>query len=737
MVAGPANQPQRPNMTVTTRLLNFSGKRSLPVIRQAEAAECGLACIAMIACYYGHKTNLNSLRMRHSISLKGSTLNGLIATAQRMAMSSRALRVELDCIDQLQTPCILHWNMNHFVVLKTVNGGRYVVHDPALGEQRYTRDEVSAKFTGIALELQPNADFVQREDRKSMRLTDMFGKVTGLKRVLAQTLVLSLIVQLFVLAAPFYMQLVVDEVLAKFDTDLLVVLALGFGILMLIKEAAMALRGYVILYISNMLGYQMVSNLFRHLLRLPLHWFEKRHVGDILSRFSSTRPIRDLFTEGLVAVFIDGLMAISTLILIFAYSTVLGTVVLGASALYLLLRLTLYQPLKQRIEEQIVATAHEQSVFIESVRGIQSIKVFGHEAERQSCWQNKYADVINSSVKVGKLKIGFNAANGLLFGIENIAVIYLGATMVVHGSLTVGMLFAFMAYKREFVEKMSMLVERLIEFRLLGLHLERIADIGLTPPECDDQRNESLVALTNDHGNRRGGIAIDGVSFRYGEGEPLVLNDVSLDIRPGEMIALVGTSGGGKSTLLKILLGLFEPEAGVVKYAGVPLARFGHAEYRRRIGTVLQDDALLAGSIADNIAFFDADPDLLKIKRCAENAMIHADIIAMPMGYDSLAGDMGDTLSAGQRQRVLLARALYREPEILILDEGTANLDVATEARVIKMLGQLEMTRICVAHRQAMILASDRIILLQGGTLQELDKEQILATTGQRQAVSG
>ncbi len=724
-------------MTAATLLLNFSGKRSLPVIRQAEAAECALACIAMIASYHGFKTNLNSLRMRHSVSLKGSTLQGLITMAEVMGMSSRALRVELESVDRLKTPCVLHWNMNHFVVLKSVTRGRYVIHDPALGEQRYTRNEISAKFTGIALELQPNSDFVRREDRKSMRLTDMFGKVTGLKRVLAQTLLLSIIVQLFVLAAPFYMQLVVDEVLTKYDTDLLVVLALGFGILLLIKEAASALRGYVILYISNMLGYQMVSNLFRHLLRLPLQWYEKRHVGDILSRFSSTRPIRDLFTEGLVAVFIDGLMAVSTLILIFVYSTVLGIVVLGASGLYLVLRLTLYQPLRQRIEEQIAASAHEQSVFIESVRGIQSIKIFGHEAERQSHWQNKYADVINSSVKVGKLKIGFNAANGLLFGLENTAVIYLGATMVVDGLLTVGMLFAFMAYKREFVEKISMLVERLIEFRLLGLHLERIADIGLALPECGVQRGEPSIALASHQSDPCGEIIVDHVSFRYGEGESRVLNDVSLAINSGEMISIVGTSGGGKSTLMKLLLGLFEPEAGVVKFAGFPLARFGHAEYRRRIGTVMQDDTLLAGSVADNIAFFDSDPDLQKVKNCAEAAMIHTDIAAMPMGYNSLVGDMGGTLSAGQRQRVLLARALYREPEILLLDEGTANLDSAIEASIISMLENLKMTRICVAHREAMIMASDRIVLLQGGTLHELDKKQMFATSGRRQVVSG
>ncbi len=706
------------------------------MIRQAEEAECGLACLAMIASYFGYETNLNNLRLRHSVSLKGSTLQGLIVTARRMNMSSRPLRLDIKSLKKLQLPCVLHWNMSHFVVLKSVKGDQITVYDPALGKRQYTRAQVSEKFTGIALELSPSANFKQRKEQRKMRLTDVVGRIAGLNGILIQTLLLSFVIQLFVLAAPFYMQLVVDEVLAKSDTDLLLVLALGFGMLMLINEAATLLRSYVILHISSSLSYQVVANLFGHLIRLPLQWYEKRHVGDILSRFSSTGPIHELFAQGLVAAFIDGLMAVSTLILIFVYSRVLGLVVIVVSVLYLVLRMIFYQPLRAGNEDKMVAAAQEQSMFIESIRGIQSIKVFGHEAERQSRWQNKYADVINSSVKVGKLEIGFNAANGLLFGLENTVVVYLGALLVVDGSLTIGMLFAFMAYKRQFVSKISMLIERLIEFRLLGLHLERIADIGLAVPEKGTGGSESVEVIgIND--SKDSAIDIDNVSFRYGEGESLILNGVSLTIKPGEMISLVGTSGGGKTTLLKLLLGLFEPETGRIRYGGLPLGRYGLSEYRRKIGTVMQDDALLAGSIADNISFFEAQPDFEKVRRCAEDAVIHADILAMPMGYNSLVGEMGSVLSSGQRQRVLLARALYRDPEILVLDEGTANLDSTTEANVVRMLEQLGTTRICVAHREAMIMASDRVILVQSGTLHELDKDQMFAAqSGQRQGIA-
>lgn len=697
-------------------LLNFRGARRLPVIRQSEATECGLACLAMIAAYHGHRIDLGSLRLRHPVSLLGANLKTLIATAQDLGLTSRPLRVELGAVTRLQTPCILHWNLNHFVVLKSVARNSYKIHDPARGERRCSRTEVSSAFTGVALELQPGAGFRRADERLQMRLTDMWSRITGLGQALAQMLALSVIMQLFVLVAPFYMQLVVDEVLTRYDTELLAILALGFCLFMLIDVAATALRSYVILTIGNLLGFQMVSNLLRHLLRLPLQWYEKRHVGDILSRFSSTRPIRDLFTEGLVATVIDGAMAISTLVLIFVYSQLLGFVIVAAVMSYLALRASLYRPLRRRLEDQLVARAEEQSTFIESIRGIQSIRIFGHEALRHSIWQNRHADVINSGVRIGKLQIGFEAANRLLFGLENTLVVYLGALAIIEGTMTIGMLFAFMAYKRQFVDKASTLVERLIELRLLGLHLERIADIGLARPEDAHTRAPIVTPAAAE----RGRIEIRDVSFRYSAHEPWIIRHASLTIRQGEMISIAGPSGAGKTTLMKLLLGLFECTRGDITYEGQPLPQLGYRAFRRCIGTVMQDDALFAGSIAENISFFDLQPDLEKIRSCAEMAAIHADITAMPMGYDSLVGDMGDALSAGQRQRVLLARALYREPDILILDEGTANLDATTETAVVQMLRDLPATRLCVAHRQRLLRASGRVVALRDGGLYEL-----------------
>ncbi len=704
--------------------LNFSGGRRLPVIRQTEAAECGLACLAMIAGYHGFEVDLNTLRRRFPVSLKGASLRSLMTTADHLGLAARPLRAELAALGRIRLPALLHWDMNHFVVLKAVRGDRVEIHDPAGGVRRLRLEEVSPHFTGIVLELTPTAAFERADVRERMRLGDLWSRSRGLGRAIAQTLVLSVFLQLVVLATPFYIQLTVDEVLTKFDTSLLAVLALGFGLLVLFNAAAGALRQYVILYVGNQLGFQMVVNLFRHLLSLPLPWFEKRHIGDVVSRFTSTKPIRDLFTEGLVAALIDGAMAVGTLVLIFLYSALLGAVVIAALVVYLLLRLALYRAFRVRNEDQIVTMAKEQSTFMESVRGIQSVKLFGRESERLALWQNRFADSINSVVRLGRLKIGFDGANTLLFGLENVLVIYLGARLVLAGDLSIGMLFAFMAYKQQFVDKASGLVERLIEFRLLDLHLERLADIGLAEPE-PGLAAASFASAGASSRPLEGALALEGLSFRYAESEPWVLKDVSLHLRRGEFVVFVGPSGGGKTTLMKLMLGLFEPVEGQILIDGRPLDQFGRRAYRAQIGAVMQEDALLSGSIADNIAFFDPEIDMERVRACARAAEVDAEIVAMPMGYDSLIGDMGTVLSGGQKQRVLLARALYREPRMLFLDEGTANLDAAAEARILERLQAMDITRITVAHRETMMAHADRVFLVRNGRVEEVERRSI------------
>nr|MDC2856459.1 ABC transporter transmembrane domain-containing protein [Ningiella sp. W23] len=468
-------------------LLKFSGTKRLPVILQTEAAECGLASIAMVAAYYGYKTDLTSLRQEHEISLKGANLEELMQIADKLKLSTRALRLDLEHLSQLKTPCILHWDMNHFVVLKKVNKKSIEIHDPGLGERKYTMEEFSKHFTGVALELSPTEEFKSEDSRVNLKLSDFWSKVTGLKSTLGKVFVLSLLLQAFAIASPYYMQLVVDEVILSYDQNLLAILAIGFGLLMAIEMVTGAVRSVLLLHFGNLMSIQLGANLFHHLVRLPLQYFEKRHIGDVVSRFGSLQQVKELLTKGVIEAVIDGVMAIATLIMIFLYSPKLSVIVLIAIAIYAVFRIAMYRPLRQMSEEVIVNQAKEQSNFMETVRGIQTIKLFGREVQRQSVWHNKYADSLNSGIRVGHLNIGYEAFNKVIFGLENVLVIYFAAMLVMEGDLTVGMLFAFMAYKRQFVEKMASLIEKIIEFKMLSLHFNRLADISLTEKEQDIQ----------------------------------------------------------------------------------------------------------------------------------------------------------------------------------------------------------------------------------------------------------
>jgi ATP-binding cassette subfamily B protein RaxB len=685
-------------------LLNFGGGGHLPVVQQTEAAECGLACLAMISSYHGHRIDLNTLRRRYPVSLKGVTLRGLIQVASQMHFACRPVRFELDQLRQLHLPAIAHWDMNHFLVLKSVTRRGIVVHDPAAGERFFSIAEASKHLTGVALELSPSEGFLSKDERARLPFSTFWMQLRGSTHALIQILILSIILEAFVIASPFYLQLTVDEVIARGDADLLTVLAVGFGLLTTIKVASSAIRSLIILIVQNVLHFQIGARLFHHLLRLPIAYFEKRHIGDILSRFTSIEPIRSALAEGMMAATIDGLMAVATLAMIFLYSTQLALVVLTAFALYAGLRLGLYRLFRKRSLTAIETKAQENSTFIETMRAVQSLKIFNRESDRETQWLNRYADVVSANVRLGRTRIAFTTINDALFGLENILTIYLAARLALSNSLTIGMIFAFMSYKQHFTEKAVQLVEKGLDFRILELHLERLADIALSPLE---RGHDQLLAYTR---QIRGGIELRNVSFQYAETEPLVLEDISFIVEPGEFVTIMGPSGGGKTTLIKIMLGLLEATRGEVLIDGMPLPTMGPRAYREQVGAVMQEDQLLSGSIADNICFFDPSFDRERMMQCAQLAGIHDEIMAMPMSYNSLIGDMGSSLSGGQKQRVMLARALYRQPQILFLDEGTAHLDVENEKHINDSLKALNMTRISVAHRPEISSGADRIL---------------------------
>lgn len=687
----------------------------MQIIYQSEAAECGLACLAMVAAAYGYNIDMASLRQRYPLSLKGANLQQIMQLADELGLAGRALRLEPEEFAQLKLPCILHWQMNHFVVLVKVKARVIQIIDPAFGKRALSYAEIDPSFTGIALELSPTATFKPQDQRQSLSLSQFWSSASGLWPALVRILLMSLVLQFFLLVAPYYMQLVVDEVLVSRDLDLLHVLAAGFGLLLLLQVLTNILRSWLVLHLGSVLNLQLATNLFRHLLHLPLSFFEKRHMGDIVSRFGSLQQLRELLTNSLIEALIDGLMALAVLVLLFVYQPALATVVLCAVLLYALLRLVFYAPLKQCTEQSIVAQAKEQSGFMESVRAIQSLQLFSKQSQRLSLWQNQYSTAVDQQFRLGRWQLSLQAVHQLLFGLEHIVVIYLAALAVLDQTFSVGMLFAFASYKSQFTQRAAAFIDRWIEFRMLELHLQRLADIALTQTEQSGEHQPYLPL--------QGHIELRDLSFRQGDQEPWLFQQLNFKLSPGESVAIVGPSGVGKTSLLKIMTGLVSVQHGKVLIDGMELTSFGLQHYRSQIATVMQNDQLLSGSVIENISFFSSSPDLQYVMHCAELAALHQDIVAMPMGYNTLIGDMGSVLSGGQKQRLLIARALYHNPKVLVLDEATSHLDVMLEARVNQAIRQLHISRIIVAHRPDTILSADRILLLQHGQLTEITRE--------------
>lgn len=682
----------------------FNDKKSVPLILQHEIAECALACVAMISSYYGREINMFYMRDRFNVSTHGMNVSDIVYIAGDLGLTTRALRCELKELPHLKLPCILHWDMCHFVVLTKVIAKKIVINNPAIGVQVLSIKECGCHFTGVALELKPRVNFEVRKDKTVLKIKNLWGEITDFKLTLISIVLLSLVYQLTSLSMPYYMQWIVDDVLINNDTQLLLVIAIGFIIIAIINFFTKALRNWILLRASSMFAIQIGSNLFGHLIRLPISFFKRRQLGDIVSKFNSVIAIKDILAKGIIESIVDGSMSIITLLIMVMYSPTLTFIVI--LTIFVFARYCFYFSERKITHEGIKANATEDSIFIETIRSMQTIKLNSNEYNRQALWLNSYMRLINAEIKIGSVTLGFELISDFIFGVSNIIVIYIGATSVISGNLTIGMLLAFIAYNISYIEVVKSLTYNFIKFKMLSIHLDRVSDIAL-------QKIENYTGLGKMKiENITGKVTINRVSFTYGDNK-LVLNDISFEVKAGEFIAIVGPSGCGKSTLLKIILGLYKPTSGEVLIDDIAAKDFGDDFYRKIFSCVMQDDSLLAGTVAENITFFDSNADIEWMKQCAIFACIHDEIMSLAMEYNSLVGDLGCHFSGGQMQRILLARALYKRPRILCLDEATSYLDSNNERKINHAIQALGITRIIIAHREETIKSADYVVVLK------------------------
>jgi len=690
--------------------LRLGWRRRVPVVLQTEAAECALACLAMIARYHGHEVDLTALRRRFSTSLRGANLARLMRDAHALGFVTRPLRLELEELGQLKTPCIVHWDLNHFVVLERVGTRQVIVHDPARGTRRMPLSDVSRHFTGVALELEPGVDFRPVKEKQRISLRALTGSLRGWMPALAQILGLAVALEVFALSGPFYLQWVLDHVLVSADRNLLMLLAIGFAAITFLQVIVSAARSWAVVAFGTRVGVQWSAQLVHHLLKLPLDWFDKRHIGDITSRLQSSSAIQHALSMQIIGSLLDGIMAVASLFVMVLYSVRLTLFVVVIFGLYGLVRWVFYLPLRRATEDSIVFAARQQSDLLQLLRGVMPIKLACQEVLRGSMYTQKMVETANRNIVVQRLGIAFSSINQLLFGMAQIALIWMAATLVLGGRFTAGMLMAFIAYSGQFTSRAGALIDTWVDFRMLGLHAERLADIVLneTEPDLDGGHTGTLPNTE---------LEVKNLGFRYAQGESWVLHKCSFRITPGECVAIVGPSDCGKTTLAKLVLGLLEPEEGEVLFGGVDIRKLGLSVYRNQVAAVMQENQLFSGTLAENIAFSEPRIRQSRIEAAARMAAVHEDIMAMPMGYQTLVGDMGSSLSSGQKQRVMLARALYRRPKVLVLDEATSHLDGETERAVNKAVSRLRLTRILIAHREQTIAMADRVIRLERGAV--------------------
>jgi ATP-binding cassette subfamily B protein len=726
-LARPWRVRPRPWLKAATRQAGrlIGRRRRVPVRLQMSVAECGAACLAMILSYHGRQTRIAECREQMDVGRDGLSALAIAQAARANGLQVRAFSTTAPQLQQVPLPAIVHWNFNHFVVLERCTPRQVEIVDPAAGRRRLTPAEFEAGFTGLVLTFTPTDHFALRAATGGFNWRAFFLKLfRQMPGLFAQILVASFLLQLFGLVGPLFTKLLVDSILPGRLTNLMGVLGVGVMFLILGQVATSYLRAILLQSLQVRLDAQIMRGFFEHLLTLPFRFFEQRSNGDLLQRLSSNSIIRESLTSQTLSLVLDTTLILSYLAALLLREPGFGLCVIGTALLQVALLATSARRLHRLNERSLTAQAESQGYTIGVLNRIAMIKASGAERQILDQWSNLFYKELNVTLQQNRITALVDTGLTALRSVAPLVLLWYGALKVLDGSMSMGTMLALNALAVATLAPLASLVANGQRLQLIAAYLERLGDVWETQPEQQRAQVRPAPRLT-------GRIALEHVSFRYDANSPAVLHDISVTIQPGQKVALVGRTGSGKSSLLKLLLGLYPVTTGTIRYDGIPLQELAYPTLRSQCGVVLQEHFLLNGSIRENIALNAPDADLNTIVRAAQLAAVHSDIMQMGLNYETVLTDGGTGLSGGQCQRIALARALVHQPAILLLDEATSHLDVLTERQIETNLDQLSCTRIVIAHRLSTIRNADLILVLDQGTIVEQGTHaELLAQAG-------
>jgi ABC-type bacteriocin/lantibiotic exporter with double-glycine peptidase domain len=686
-------------------------RRRVPVILQLTATECGVACLAMTLAYHGCWIRLELLRELAGVGRDGVNALVLLQLAHRYGLAGRGLSIELDELAYLETGAILHWEFNHYVVFERASAHGIEIVDPALGRRFVAREELRRCFTGVALAFEPTPQLDRTAEHSHSLARYLAGSLQGMTGV-ARVLLLSALLQLFALALPIATSLLVDRVLPLGDRHLFTILMSGVVGLLSFSFVTTLVRAQLLLELRTRVDLRMTLRFVEHLVALPWSFFQRRLAGDLLMRLNSHSTIRELLTDDMLSGLLDAAMVTSYLLAIVVIDARAGLLVLALGLSQLCLIGCTRERQRAHLAQTLQTQARTEAYQVELVTAIESLKAAGAESRAVEAWTDLFVDTLHAGLARGRLNAVVEAIASTLRLAAPLVLLAWGAQQVLDGSMSLGTMLGLNALALGFLQPLGNLVATASKFQLLASYHERIADVLSAEPEQDLRQRRRVERVA-------GRIELDRVSFRYNDLAAWAVRDISLHMRPGQFVAIVGPSGSGKSSLASLMLGLHAPSAGRVLLDGADLTGLELGSLRRAIGVALQQPALFSTSVRANIALNDPAIELDAVVAAAKLAQIHDEICAMPMGYETPIIAGGSALSGGQRQRIALARALVRQPAILLLDEATSALDTVTERKVQTALAGLAATRIVIAHRLSSVVNADLIVVMVEGRIVE------------------